>query len=200
MHTPRNTLLASALALAMFASTGCSEVQQAASEARQGIEQATAQAGNAAAAIEEARRKLHEGNLSLGGDGNLPKAELTPQGDLLINGLALPMTEAQREAALAYREKLLAVTDAGMAIGTQGAAIASQAVGQAVGGLLGGSVEAVTQQVEAGTQKIEASAQALCQQLEALKAAQSQFATVMPEFAPYAQVIDVQVNCPPASG
>lgn len=198
MRKHRHTFLASALTLAVFAGTGCSEVQQAASEARQGIEQAIAQTGNAA--IEETRRKLHEGNLSLGGDGSLPKAELTPQGDLLINGLALPMTEAQREAAIVYREKLLAVTDAGMAIGTQSTAIAGQAVGQVLSGLLGGNVDALTQQVEASAQKIKASAQGLCQQVEAVKAAQSQFATLMPEFAPYAQIIAVQAHCPPASG
>ena len=70
------------------------------------------------AELADARRKLETDNLELGDnlhfsksgkrraddDKVLPKAEITPQGDFLIDGPAIAMTAEQREAALAYRK------------------------------------------------------------------------------------------------
>lgn len=191
----RHRIARSAIVIALaLASTACSEqVEQAAAEARQSIEAATAQAGAAADSIAAARQRLHEGNLSLGG-GELPKVEITPQGDWLVNGLPLPLTEAQRIAVLSFRSETLKAADAGMNLGQDGIALAGQAVSQAVAGLLIGT-EATTAAVTAEAQKIQASAQDLCQQVERLTAAQAQLAAILPEFAPYARPIAASIDC-----
>lgn len=195
MKLPRIASLAFALALAL-GTTACSEqVQQAADQARQSIAQATAEVGAATTAIEEARRKLREANLRLGSEGQMPLAEITPQGDLLINRVALPMNEAQRAASLHYREQLLAVADAGMNMGQDGIALAGQAVSMAVAGLIGGDASTAIARIEAEAKNMETTALALCEQAKGLKAAQDSLAALMPEFAPYAKAIDVAGIC-----
>ena len=104
-------------------------------------------------AIDEARRELATQNISIGdgmdiningrrihtdGKGNLPKAEITPKGDLLIEGQAVAITPAQRTELLAYRGQILGIAEAGMAIGAQGANIAGHAVSGAIGAIFGG--------------------------------------------------------------
>lgn len=190
------TLLVLALALA---ASGCSEqIGQAAEEARQSIAAATAEGSAALAAIDEARKKLHEGNLRIGAGGPGPVAEISPQGDLLIDGVPLPLSEAQRAAVQAYRTQLLAVTDAGMAIGQDGIALAGQAVTAAVAGVLGGTVAEAGARIEAEAQKMQAAGLALCDEMQGLALAQDQLALLLPEFRPYAQAIELDAHCPPA--
>lgn len=200
----RHPLATAWLLVTLAATSACTdrdraEIGHGLSEARQAVETATAEDGTVARALAEARRKLHEENLGLGGEG-LPKAELTPQGELLIGGTAVPMDEAQREAALAYRAELLKVAEAGMGLGQQGAAIAGQAVTQVLGGLFTGKAEAAAARIEAEAKKIEEAALALCKDLERLEPAQARFAELVPEFRPYARKIQVDTDCKPVSG
>jgi len=191
----RHTVARSAIVVALaLASSACSEqVEQVAAEARQGIEAATAEVGAAADSIAAARQRLYEGNLRLGG-GELPQVEITPQGDWLVNGLPLPLTEAQRSAVQNFRSETLKATDAGMSLGQDGIALAGQAVSQAVAGLLTGT-EATTAAVAAEAKKMQSSAQALCQQIERLTLAQTQLAAILPEFAPYARPFETTIDC-----
>lgn len=199
MRLSRLSSLALALTLA-FTATACSEqarstAQQIADETRQGIAEATSAGGAVDKALAEARRKLHEENLSLHVQGGGPKAELTPQGDLLINGTAVPFTAEQREATLAYRKEVLAVADAGIAIGKQGTAIGGEAAALAIESVFGGKPGAAESRIEAETKKIEAAALALCDQVKGLKAAQERLTALVPEFAPYAKSIEVDADC-----
>ncbi|WP_051282481.1 hypothetical protein [Silanimonas lenta] len=201
---PRHPFATAWLLVTLAATSACTgqdraEIERSLSEARQTVETATAEGGTVARAIAEARRKLHEENLGLDGEG-LPKAKLTPQGDLLIGGTAVPMDEAQREAALAYRAELLKVAEAGMVLGQQGAAIAGQAVTQVLGGLFTGKAEEAAARIEAEAKKIEEAALALCKDLEGLEPAQARFAELVPEFRPYAKKIQVDTDCKPAPG
>ncbi|GIX37470.1 MAG: hypothetical protein KatS3mg128_1273 [Silanimonas sp.] len=200
----RHPFAAAWLLVTLAATSACTgqdraEIERSLSEARQTVETATAEGGTVARALAEARRKLHEENLSLGGEG-LPKAELTPQGELLIGGTAVPMDEAQREAALAYRTELLKVAEAGMGLGQQGAAIAGQAVTQVLGGLFTGKAEEAATRIEAEAKKIEEAALALCKDLEGLESAQARFAELVPEFRPYAKAVMLETDCPPTGG
>ena len=194
MNTSRTASLALAAALAV-AATGCAEqIEQATSAAQQKVEQATAAGGTVATAMEEARRKLHEENLALGTEGG-PRAEITPQGDLLINGIALPMTEPQREAARGYREQVIGLADAGMAMGQDGIQLAGQAAAGAVAGVLGVKVEDASARLEAEAARMAAAGLALCEQVKALEAAQASLVALVPEFAPFAKAIEINANC-----
>ena len=56
----------------------------------------------------------------------LPKAEITPQGDLLVEGKAVAVDAAQRQLLLDHRANLVAIAQAGIAIGAQGADLGMQ--------------------------------------------------------------------------
>ena len=202
MNRSRLTTLTIALALAL-GSTACSEAaneaRQTAAEATQTIADATAETGAVSEALAEARKELHDGNLPLSGGEGVPKAELTPQGDVLINGVALPMTAAQREAALAYRTEILAVADAGMVMGEKGAGIAGDALALAATGLFGGDTTAGEARIEAKGKAMEAEALALCRRVVGLESAQNRLAELLPEFKPYAGAMNIEGDCNEAS-
>lgn len=203
MRLSRLSPIALALTFAL-AGTACGEqarstAQQIAEETRQGVAEATAAGGEVDKALAEASRKLHSENLSLQMEEGGPKAELTPQGDLLINGTAVPFTAEQREAALAYRKEVLAVAEAGMAIGKQGAAIGGEAAALAIESIFGGNPEGAEARIEAEAKKIEAAALALCDQVGGLEVAQERLTALVPEFAPYAKSINVDTDCKSAS-
>src|SRR5690606_27941399 len=151
-------------------------------------------------AIAEARKELATKNISISdgvditvngrnwkaGDDNLPKAEITPQGDLLVEGRKVAITPAQRAQLLVYRGHITGIAEAGMEIGAQGAYIAGHALAGAVGAIFGGKdgEQAFEQKIEAEAAKIEAEAMKLCTRLPALMAAQQALAASLPEFEP----------------
>ena len=162
-------------------------------------------------AIEQARKELATQNISIGdgmdiningrqihsdGNGTLPKAEITPQGDLLIEGKAVTITAAQRAELLAYRGQILGIAEAGMAIGAQGANIAGHALSGAVGAIFGGkeSEKKFEKKIEAEAAKIEAEAMKICTRLPALMAGQQALAASLPEFKPYARMTQADVD------
>ena len=130
------------------------------------------------------------------GNGTLPKAEITPQGDLLIEGKAVTITAAQRAELLAYRGQILGIAEAGMAIGAQGANIAGHAVSGAIGAIFGGKdgEKEFEKKMEAEAAKIEAEAMKLCTRLPALMAGQQALAASLPEFKPYARMTQADVD------
>lgn len=175
----------------------------------------TALGRTVASALDEARRELHEGNLSLNGStdiqingkrvqrhaDDLPKAEITPDGQLIVAGETIAMDPRGRALARDYRAGLLAVAETGMDLGVQGADLGMRAAADAIGSLLRGDTEEMEKRVEAEAAKLEASAMRLCDQLPALLAAQDALAAAVPEFAPYArmEVSDVE-DCRDKSG
>lgn len=152
-------------------------------------------------ATDEARKKLATENISISDGmhfsvnghsvrraGIEPSAEITPQGDLLIDGKAVMATPAQRALLLQYRQHLVAIAVAGMDIGVQGADLGMKAAGEAIRGIFSGNTDQVEQHVEAEAAKIETAARKLCLQLPALLATQQKLAAALPEFKPYARM------------
>jgi len=139
-------------------------------------------------AMDRASAKLHEQNITVSShDDALPKAQITPQGDLLIGGQAMQITAAQRQLLLDYRARVVDIATQGMAIGKQGAALGLQAAGEAIAGAFAGKPEAqIRHQADAQTSGIRQSAVALCDRMPALKAAQQKLADALPAFKPYA--------------
>ncbi len=161
-------------------------------------------------AIANARSELRSKNLELNNGihinvnghrastpgSDLPKAEITPQGDLLIAGKAVAITAAQRQQLLAYRNHIIGVAEAGMAIGAKGAGIAGTAlrgVGEAIFGGEQGQKN-FEARMEAEGKKIEAQAKALCTRLPPLLATQDALAASLPAFKPYATMTQADID------
>lgn len=144
------------------------------------------------AALDEARAEIREEfatkNMTLGkGLDGQPRAEISPQGDLLIGGEAVPLDAAQRGLVLAYRTELVAVAETGANLGLDGASLATDAVGAALKAAASGQdAEAIKAEIQAKAAGMQANAQALCDRLPALHAAQQALAEAVPAFAPYA--------------
>lgn len=206
--TMRASHALSAALLCMLAA-GCSPATDA-QPATDAAEASEADAGKtfigrqAAKAIAKASQALKSKNLGLGddfaitingrdyggghGSEGLPKAELTPDGELLIEGKAVPATPEQRALLLAHRRHLEDVALAGMAIGVQGADVAGAAltgIGEAVFGGDEGR-QAYEARIEAEADRIRDEALKLCALLPALYDSQQALAGALPAFAPYA--------------
>lgn len=163
----------------------------------------------AAKGIEAARKELQAQNLALNGNGgitinghrygdktdaNLPKAEITPQGDLLVDGKAVAITPEQRTQLLEYRSHLLGIVEAGMTVGIMGADLAGKALTESIGSVLSGNTRDFEKKMEAEGKKIEADAMQICAHLQPLLAAQDRLAASLAEFKPYATMTQDDVD------
>ena len=167
---------------------------------------AAATAGDAAAATtrlgqkvreatEKAREKMATSNISVSeGASTLPKAEITPQGDLLIGGKQVTINEQQRALLLQHRANVTAVALAGMEIGVQGADLGMRAAGEAIKGIFNGNTGEIEKKIEAEAEKMKLSAAKLCEKLPALQESQQALAAAIPEFKPYANMKQADVD------
>lgn len=124
-----------------------------------------------------------------------PKAEITPQGDLLIAGKKIVATPAQQVLLLDYRKQIIGIAETGMDIGAQGADLGINATKQALWGALAGkSDKDIEAAIKPQTDKIQAAALKLCQRMPDLLSAQQKLAAAMPEFGPYATMQQKDVD------
>ena len=141
---------------------------------------------------ELATRNIDVNSVHIGGSRHSdkdarPKAEITPQGDLLIAGRKVAATPAQQTLLLEYRKQIVRIAEAGIDIGTQGADLGINAAREALWGAFSGkSDKDIEAAIKPQTDKIQAAAAKLCLRLPGLLSAQQQLATAMPEFLPYA--------------
>jgi hypothetical protein len=186
MSTFRNAILALTIGTLLI---GCGNdaPQDPANEPKTLIGQAVKRA------TDEARKEIAKENFSFTVDG-LPKAEITPQGELLIGGVAVATTPEQKALVAAYRTQVSEIAHAGIGVGVQGADLAGKAVTEAIGGVLSGNTDQIEQRIEKEAQGIKDAALKLCDRLPALKAAQDKLAAAVPEFKPYARMDDQDVK------
>ena len=160
-------------------------------------------------ALAEARKELRTKNIDIDGidinvgghrinrrDSGLPKAEITPQGDLLIEGKAVAVTPKQRQQLLDYRNRIIAVAEAGMAIGGKGADLAGEALGGVMTAIFGGKdgEQAFKERMEAEGDKMKVEAMKLCATLPPLLASQQALASSLPAFKPYAKMTQDDID------
>jgi hypothetical protein len=144
-------------------------------------------------ATDQARKELATGNITL--DAGLgPKAEITPQGDLLIDGTAVALEPAQRALMQEYRGHIVKVAEAGIGIGLEGADLAGKAVGEALKGVFTGNTEQIEQKIEAEAEGIKQSAQKLCALLPPMLETQNRLAEALPAFKPYATMTQTDID------
>ncbi|UNK43793.1 YggN family protein [Luteimonas sp. S4-F44] len=164
-------------------------------------------------ALDAARTEMAESNVDIGGKGSggveingvrvgdkdgrtahLPKAEISPAGDLLIAGKPATIDAAQRELLLAHRAHILAIADAGIAIGVQGARLGADAAKGAIASALSGESDAFEARMKAEGARIEAEARKLCDLLPPLLQSQQSLASALPAFQPYATMTATDID------
>lgn len=162
-------------------------------------------AGKIQKAMEAAKQELatkninvnsvHIGDSRAHSNNSLPKAEITPQGDLLIAGKKVAATPAQHVLLVDYRTQIIGIAEAGMDIGTQGADLGIHAAKAAIWGALSGKNDkAIEASIKPQTDKIQAAALKLCKRLPELLSSQQKLAAAMPEFRPYARMEQKDVD------
>ncbi|WP_426689852.1 hypothetical protein [Rhodanobacter ginsengiterrae] len=124
-----------------------------------------------------------------------PKAEITPQGDLLIAGNKVAATPAQHALLVDYRKQIVGIAESGMDIGAQGADLGLNAAKEGVwGALTGKSDKDIEAAIKPQTDKIQAAAAKLCERMPDLLSTQQKLAAAMPEFKPYATMQQKDVD------
>ena len=149
--------------------------------------------------LAKAKRQLETENLRIdnslqfGDSGRkqkaLPRAEITPQGDFLIQDKKVAIDITQRRQLLDYRARVLEVAKYGIDIGQRSADAALDAVGNTsfAGLLFGGMTGSLERRIERTVKlQIEPAVRGLCRQLPALRDSQQRLAANVPQFKPYA--------------
>jgi hypothetical protein len=197
MRTTLHTCTRVALLAGFFALTACNANQAPEpSDDSNGEANHSMLGGVVDKAMDEARAELKTSNISISENiEGLAKAEITPEGELLIDGRPVATTPAQKMLVMDYRTRLVDVAESGMDIGTQGADLASKAMGEAAKGIFSGkSEDEIEKSMEAETKAIEAAAARLCDRLPALLASERELAAAVPEFVPYATMDDGDID------
>lgn len=151
--------------------------------------------------LAQARHELETENLRLdnslrfaGKDkrdqADLPRAEITPDGDFLIDGKAQPIDAGQRRQLLTYRGQVVGIALAGIDIGQKGAEAALEAVD---GSWIGLMFRAMTGSLETRIEKVvreqvQPGVLAICRQLPAVMETQQRLSASLPAFRPYANL------------
>ncbi|MDE2315257.1 MAG: hypothetical protein KGK06_02530 [Xanthomonadaceae bacterium] len=130
-----------------------------------------------------------------GDNSKLPKAVITPQGNLVIAGKPVEATPAQHAMLVDYRQQIIGIATAGMDIGASGADLGMSAAKQAIfGALTGKSDKEIEASIKPQTDKIQAAAMKLCKRLPDMLASQQKLAAAMPAFKPYATMTQKDVD------
>ncbi|WP_157971463.1 DUF2884 family protein [Dyella sp. C9] len=118
-----------------------------------------------------------------------PDAVISETGDLVINGKAVAVDEAQRDMLRRYRGTVVDIHTQGIAAGKAGAALALDSVKGAVQSLGGSDSNASQKSAEARTAQVKQTGTRICEDVVAIKAAQDQLAAQLPAFQPYAHIL-----------
>lgn len=137
-------------------------------------------------------------SLQVNGDGRrkaktepkLPKAEITPQGDFLIEGEAVAIDSNQRRQLFDYRRMVIEVAKAGIDIGEVSALAAVDSVDRGVFSLMVGAMTgSLERRIERTVRNtVGPGVLLICDRMPALRDAQQQLASDLPAFRPYARL------------
>ncbi len=160
------------------------------------------------AEMAQERAKLDSENLSLDGlhfgkddkresakRKNQPKGEITPGGDLLVDGKKVAVDAAQRRQLLDYRKQVIGIAKTGIDAGEHAAMVAIDLTNVSLFHLIvGGMTGSLERRVEASVKRdIEPAVLQICRQLPQLRDSQQALAANVPEFRPYATLDDDDV-------
>ncbi|WP_115561756.1 DUF2884 family protein [Xanthomonas arboricola] len=124
----------------------------------------------------------------------LPAASIGADGALSIDGKPVTLDAAQQLAMRSYYMQIQGVAAKGIDIGTQGAAFGAHAAGEALKGVLSGNPDQIGDKIEAEAETFKQKAMLICDQLDKLRTAQDTATRVVPEFGPYANLTQKDVD------
>lgn len=152
----------------------------------------------------KARAELDSENLSLdkglhfGKDGkrkaadrdSLPAAQITPQGDFLVDGKAVAINAQQRQQLIDYRGQIIELAKIGIDAGEKAAMVALDATDVSLFSLIvGGLSGSLERRVEASVkQHVEPVVRNICRRLPDVLESQQKLAAGLPQFQPYASL------------
>lgn len=154
--------------------------------------------------LAEERAKLENENLSLR-DGlhfgkersedaarrkALPEGEITAKGDLLVDGKAVAIDDAQRRQLLAYRGQVIGLAKLGIDAGERAALLAIDATDVGLFRMMIGAMTGSLERKVKATvvREIQPAVLQICRGLPALRDSQQALAASLPEFRPYATI------------
>jgi hypothetical protein len=125
-----------------------------------------------------------------------PKGEITPKGDLLVDGKAVAVNAGQRKQLLDYRVQVIDIARTGIDAGEHAAMLAIEATDVSLFRLIvGGLTGSLERRVEATVQRdIQPAVLRICRQLPQLRDSQQALAVSVPEFRPYATLDEHDVE------
>ncbi|KAF1710558.1 hypothetical protein CSC70_07820 [Pseudoxanthomonas kalamensis DSM 18571] len=161
--------------------------------------------------LANAKRELDTENLDVGNglhfgrhdaahdpDVDLPTAEITPEGDFLLDGKAVAITASQRRQLLTYRGLVIDIAKSGIDAGERVAYAALEATDVSLFSLIfGGLTGSLERKIERTVkQEIEPMVRDICRQLPKVYDSQQRLSASLPQFEPYATLEpDDAVDC-----
>lgn len=150
--------------------------------------------------LAKAKQELDTGNLQLNdslqfgspkprrANNAAPNAEITPQGDFIVDGKLQDIDISQRRQLLAYRGLVVEVAKTGIDIGQQSAEAALNAVdGSVVGLLFSAMTGSLERRIERTVrQQVEPAVRGICRMLPRVMDSQQRLSASLPQFRPYA--------------
>ena len=131
--------------------------------------------------------KRHDGK-SGNANADLPRAEITPQGDFLIGGKLQDIDTSQRLRLLAYRGLVVEIAKAGIDIGQHTTeAVFKEVDGHWVGLFFSALTGNLERRIERTVrQEVEPGVRGICRLLPKVMDSQQRLASSLPQFQPYA--------------
>jgi hypothetical protein len=123
-----------------------------------------------------------------------PDAVVSVTGELAIGGKALALSANQKNLVARYFAYASAVRDDGLATGLAGASTALTALSSVASGLANGEPDKIGPAVDAKAAKIEEHVEKLCRDLRELATTQDALAASLPDFKPYALIVEKEVD------
>jgi hypothetical protein len=192
-----HTLIATAALVTLAACGGGGDAKKAA--------ESTASADTAASARENAdggwssHFSVSDGGISFDGDTvvlgkSAPKARISANGDLSIGDAPVTVDAAQRADLVAYHGTALQFRAHAVEVGKAGAQLGKDAVVDVFKGIASGDTSKIEENVKAKAEGVKAAAGRLCQDVRTLKDTQDRLAAGIPQFAPYATLVQGDVD------
>lgn len=146
------------------------------------------------AEIERDIAQLGAGPTRLYAENAIFPAKIAPGGDFSISGKAVAIDDAQRALLVAYRERFVAIAQAGQELSARSTGAAADKIGDAIGGVFGDAdPNDLSEELKSEGEKMTTAAGRICDTLPALHDAQNALTAALPEFKPYAHIVEADV-------
>jgi hypothetical protein len=136
---------------------------------------------------------LGSGGLSFDGDAVVLErggstARIAADGTLTIDGVSVPVDDAQRRELVAYREAARQLRTNALATGQAGVQLAKNVVADVISGVASGDTSRIERNAEREADNVRRAAARLCSDLDAMRAAQDRLAGTLAPFQPFATI------------